>query len=701
VASEIAEFIGDAGWSWFQDPRAVFHHGVHRQTFVGWVDLAKNIRLASYNHDTRQQVIVNLATDFSSDDHDVPAIEIEPDGRIIAFWSGHAGPTMFYRRTTEPEDLRTWGPLRTVPVNTPGTTGYTYPNPIRLPAEGDKLWLFWRGGNFNPTFSTTTDRVRWAPARNLILVPRQRPYVKYVGNGSDSIHFAFTEAHPRSLTTSIYYAVYRDGAIWRADGARIEGLADLPITPAQADKVWDGPARGAKAWTWDIALDPDERPVITFASFPSDTDHRYHYARWDGVRWLVSEVTAAGGSMNLDPAEPNYSGGITIDQADPRRVYVSRQVGGRFELDERVTADGGETWAMTPLTTGSTTGHYRPVPTRGRAAGTDLDVFWMHGRYPSYVAYRTALLTHRSQTLTSVFDPTCAAVRGSLHHIHVFARSATGSILQRTQHGPGQWGAWSDLGPGPGRHPLGRPAAASWAFGRLDLFAVDQATGRLLHRYHDGERWTLWIDRGLGPSGHRVADPAAVSWGRDRVDVVARDAVTNDLLHWWYQPGSWRGPERLAASPGGAFVPAIASWAEHRLDVFTVTSGGNLAQFFFDGASWRGWVDKGRGPGGAAFAGPAAAAAWGERRLDVFATSADRRSLAHVWYDGTWHPPQELGTGPDHVAVAGMAAASFASRRLDVFTTEGPTGDLLHTGFDGRWHNLERLHFVRAPIITP
>src|SRR3712207_819286 len=122
----MAEFIGGGAWSWFQDPRAGLHRGARRRSYVGWVEPAKNIRLASYDHDTRQQVIVNLATNFSSDDHDVPAIEVEPDGRIIVFWSGHAGPRMFYRRTARPEDLTAWGPLRTVPVNTPGAMGYTY-----------------------------------------------------------------------------------------------------------------------------------------------------------------------------------------------------------------------------------------------------------------------------------------------------------------------------------------------------------------------------------------------------------------------------------------------------------------------------------------------------------------------------------------------------------------------------------------------
>ncbi len=37
----------------------------------------------------------------------------------------------------------------------------------------------------------------WAPARTLVTVPGQRPYVKVAGNGVDTIHFAFTQGHPR------------------------------------------------------------------------------------------------------------------------------------------------------------------------------------------------------------------------------------------------------------------------------------------------------------------------------------------------------------------------------------------------------------------------------------------------------------------------------------------------------------------------
>src|SRR5207244_10247777 len=121
----------------------------------------------------------------------------------------------------------------------------------------------------------------------------------YASNGTDTIHMAFTEGHPRNLQTSIYYARYRAGTIYRANGTVVKSAAALPFTPAQADKVYDAAAHGGvKAWIHDVGVDVFGRPVVTFATFPTDTDHRYHYARWDGTRWVDHEIARAGGTMS-------------------------------------------------------------------------------------------------------------------------------------------------------------------------------------------------------------------------------------------------------------------------------------------------------------------------------------------------------------------------------------------------------------------
>jgi BNR repeat-containing family member len=382
-------FTSGGAWSWFGDPRAVYHEGAHRRTYTGWVAPDGSIQVGSYDHDSGRRVIVTLKARLQIDDHDNPSILARPDGRLMVFWSTHAGPTMWYRRSLRPEDITAWGPEHTLPTNTPGRLGYTYPNPMQLSAEGNRIYLFWRGGNFNPSLSTSNDGKTWTRARTVIYNPRQRPYVKYASNGRDTIAMAYTESHPRNMRTSIYYAAYRAGALRRADGSVISTMPYLPIPPTAGEKVYDQATDG-RAWVHDVALDQAGHPVIVYATFPTDTDHRYRYARWDGTRWIDRELVRAGRSMSADPAEPNYSGGITLDHEDPSIVYLSRQVNGRFQIQVWSTPDGGATWSSRPLTSPSGGNNYRPISPQGQY-GDSMNIVWMHGTYSSYTSFRTAL----------------------------------------------------------------------------------------------------------------------------------------------------------------------------------------------------------------------------------------------------------------------------------------------------------------------
>jgi hypothetical protein len=352
--------------------------------------------VSAYDHDSFSRTTAVVEPNLEVDDHSNPAIQVRPDGRLAVFYSTHGGGSMFYRVSAQPEDVSAWGPVQSVPTNTPGPWGYTYPNPLRLSAE-NKTYLFWRGGDFNPTFSTQRDGdSTWAPAQSLIRVVGERPYVKYDSNGRDQIHFAFTNEHPQQPgVTNIYYASYRAGDIQKADGTKI-GTLGQPIAPEGADKVYDtttDPYPGASdAWVHDTAIDSDGRPVIVFAVFASASDHRYFYARWTGSRWENHEITPAGGSMEADGTQPYYSGGITLDHEDPSRVYLSRQVAGVFEVETRTTSDGGASWSREAITANSSEQNVRPISPRGLIPFSgDMSVLWMRGAYDSYITYRTSI----------------------------------------------------------------------------------------------------------------------------------------------------------------------------------------------------------------------------------------------------------------------------------------------------------------------
>jgi BNR repeat-containing family member/Concanavalin A-like lectin/glucanases superfamily/PKD domain len=402
--------LGGGAWSWFGDPRAVHHNG---KTFVGWVDLEGDIKVMSYDHSNGHRVTAVLQARLNQDDHANPSIHVLEDGRLMVFYSRHVGPAMYYRISTNPGDVRSWGEPQMMPSNTAGGFGYTYPNPIRLEAE-DRTYLFWRGGNYNPTYSTQADGSEtWSQARNLMLNAPERPYVKYASDGDDTIYLAYTNAHPNEFgDVNIYYAEVRGGAIWGAGGNRIAGLSDPPISPAHGDEVFNPPY---PTWVHDAAVGPDG-PVIVFASFQSATNHLYHYAIWDGGDWVVRNITSAGPSFREDGGSPYYSGGLTLDHEDPSRVYLSRQVGeGLWQVEIRDTDDEGLSWDPPTVISVDEGKNVRPVSPRGLPSvfDDDLRVIWMRGSYPTYETYMTSITaTSASDNQAPVADAELSARSG-------------------------------------------------------------------------------------------------------------------------------------------------------------------------------------------------------------------------------------------------------------------------------------------------
>ena len=87
-------------------------------TFVGWIDWRGRVKVGAYDATTgRTQTSVVGA--LYHDDHGSPSILVEPDKRLTVFWSAHNGSALHYRSTLAPEDISTWGPVRTVPSPPP------------------------------------------------------------------------------------------------------------------------------------------------------------------------------------------------------------------------------------------------------------------------------------------------------------------------------------------------------------------------------------------------------------------------------------------------------------------------------------------------------------------------------------------------------------------------------------------------------
>ena len=97
--------LDDGVWCWFADPRAIYHNGV---TYFGYVDLAGNICISAYNHTTELTEEFILHEALQIDDHANPAVFVRTDGKLLAVYSMHGGNYMYWRVSTNPEDVTAW-----------------------------------------------------------------------------------------------------------------------------------------------------------------------------------------------------------------------------------------------------------------------------------------------------------------------------------------------------------------------------------------------------------------------------------------------------------------------------------------------------------------------------------------------------------------------------------------------------------------
>jgi hypothetical protein len=238
------------------------------------------------------------------------------------------------------------------------------PNPIRL---RDKLWLFWRGGGWNPNFSYTEDGLSWVPARELVYFGHaQRPYAKYVGDGNRRIHGIFTDGHPENWKNSLHYMRYEAGSLYAMSGRRLGTLRSVPLHTSKLDHVYNYSDRGGRAWGHDIALTAEGRPRIVYTRRVANRD-TFYYAYHNGTRWISRKIVEAG------VGRPSFhSGGATLDHEDPRFVYLSRTIGHWNQVEQWFTPNDGRTWTTRQLTADPSGYSIRPVTPRGLAGSNRI-----------------------------------------------------------------------------------------------------------------------------------------------------------------------------------------------------------------------------------------------------------------------------------------------------------------------------------------
>jgi hypothetical protein len=426
VAGNLILFNDNGAWCWYQDERALVDQnagtllvasvaaaeGTDGKDRGGDVDLVKY----DLNRGTASRVV--LHHNFSQDDHNVPALLVRPDGRYLAMYTRHNLDNFSYWRiSTNPHDASQWQPekmfdwtenLNAVPYH----AHVTYSNLFYLSAE-KRLYDFSRAVNDDPTILTSDDQGEtWTFGARLLVEPKLgyvNGYTKYASNGVDRIDFITTEHHPRDFNNSIYHGFIQGGKLHKSDGTVVDddifkspGHPQTELTKIfAANSVFDGETM-THAWTMDLHLDGDGRPVALISTRANDQpentnfkDHRFFYVRFDGHEWQVHPLAKAGAC--LWPAEQDYTGLAALDPSDVNVVYVSTTIDPRngaalavHEIFKGVTADGGQTWNWTPITQDSTVDNLRPAVPVWDSDHTAL--LWFRGTMSRSQHYDSAMV---------------------------------------------------------------------------------------------------------------------------------------------------------------------------------------------------------------------------------------------------------------------------------------------------------------------
>ena len=216
----------------------------------------------------------------------------------------------------------------TAPFTPTTATQLTYSNLFLLTAENNRVYDFYRGldASYKPSYAYSDDLGQtWRSGNIVINVPStgtlQRPYARYVSNGTDTVHITYTEAHPRDYDNSIYHVYYKGGTLYRSDGTAIHPLTQGLTTPDEGTRIFRGDANNV-AWTVDVVLDPaNARPHVVYsvqvgsAGLPTGQggdDMRYRYARWDGSAWRDRAARFSPGAASFDMVITGAAKGLAI-----------------------------------------------------------------------------------------------------------------------------------------------------------------------------------------------------------------------------------------------------------------------------------------------------------------------------------------------------------------------------------------------------
>ncbi|WP_282036000.1 BNR-4 repeat-containing protein [Saccharicrinis aurantiacus] len=407
LQAQIKELSDDGTWCWFSAPGAVYHHNGLPQIVTGWVKADGSIEAAVLNYESDEISTQIVSPKLDKDDHANPGfVELE-NNEVLMMYTKHFDEGVRSHRLNANAKKATFSELQMIEVFNEAQfkrypkKGITYANPISLSDENGRLFVFGRWTGYKPNMLWSDDNGRTYNDAQVYITNKpfddvNRPYVKYYSDGKSKIHIIFTDGHPRKEpTNSVYYAYYEKGAFWRVDGSKICDLENIPFEPKEASVIYKATKESGRAWVYDVTQDKKGNPVVLYARYPKESEHLYHYAKYEKGKWIDHKICNSGKWFPQTPngkkeREPHYSAGLTFHPSKSNTIYLSRDINGVFEIEKRVTKDKGNSWDITPITSNSKYDNVRPIVPKNPEKRDKTVVLWMENeKYIHYSDYKT------------------------------------------------------------------------------------------------------------------------------------------------------------------------------------------------------------------------------------------------------------------------------------------------------------------------
>ena len=259
-----------------------------------------------------------------------------------------------------------------------------------------------------------------------------------------------------------------------------------------------------------------------------------------------------------------------------------------------------------------------------------------------------------------VYDDNPAAASRGFGDMHVYARAADGSTLERHLVGD-SWTNWSSLG---GIATSG-PAAAAYG-ASVHVFAAGSDGGIYQNTLTDG-KYSGWTSLGGGAS----SAPSAV-WRRGPqkyFDVAVKGTDNAIWLRTWIPGTGWSAWTSLGGNLTSA--PALNSQADGVLNVFARGTDCQLYQRAWNGAAWSDWIAL-----GGCLVGAPTVVSRGPNQVDVYARGVNSSIYQRHWDAVSgWTAWAQV----DPTVVASSAAVASDTEGREVLFARNGTGMVAKT----------------------